>query len=334
MWTGWAKREVRRPSRPLQVELPASRPQAAPRRAGPATGRRGARVRAALFPGQGIRPGEILEALPPDDPFLEVAGELLGYDLRSRVEFGARGRESTLPTSIAQPALFCAGVAAWRGVEERGETFDYLAGHSVGEYAALVAAAALSREDGLRVVKARAEGMHAAGRATSGAMAAILKLDLETVAAIAEKAGVVVANDNAPGQVVLAGREEALAEASAEARAAGGRALLLEVAGAFHSPAMAEAARALKSELGRVPIQSPRVPVVSNLSARPYRDAAEIRELLVRQVTERVRFRESLEWLYRQGVREFQDLGPGRVVAGLAEKTFAELQRAEVAARA
>ena len=291
-------------------------------------------MRVGLFPGQGIRPGEILEALPPGDPFLEVAGEVLGYDLRSRVEFGARGRESKLPTSIAQPALFAAGVIAWRRVEESGATFDYLAGHSVGEYTALVAAGSLPPEDALRVVKARAEGMHAAGRATSGAMAAILKLDLDVVERIAEKVGVAVANDNAPGQVVLSGSEDALAQASGEARSVGGRALLLDVSGPFHSPAMAEGATALKAELERVSISNPRIPVVSNVSARPYRDPAEIRALLVRQVTERVRFRESLEWLYRQGVREFEDLGPGRVAAGLAEKTFAALQQTEVAAGA
>ncbi len=254
--------------------------------------------------------------------------------MRSRVEFGARGRESKLPTSIAQPALFAAGVVAWRRVEESGATFDYLAGHSVGEYAALVAAGSLLPEDALRVVKVRAEGMHAAGRATSGAMAAILKLDLDVVERIAEKVGVAVANDNAPGQVVLSGNEDALARASGEARSAGGRALLLDVSGAFHSAAMAEAATGLKAELERVSVSNPAIPVVSNVSARPYRDPAEIRALLLRQVTERVRFRESLEWLYRQGVREFEDLGPGRVVAGLAEKTFAALQRTEVAAGA
>ncbi len=288
---------------------------------------------AGLFPGQGIPAKTVLEALPEGDGLLADACDLLGYDLHRKVEIAARRRGATLPTSLAQPAIYTASLIAYERARDAGRTHDFFAGHSLGEYAALVAAGSLSFEDGLRCVTVRAEAMQAASRSSAGGMAAILGLELPEVEGIARELGVHVANDNAPGQTVLAGSEEGLAGAAAAARAHGGRSVLLEVSGPFHTVAMAPAEGPLRHSLGRVEVRAPRVPVISNVTAAPHGSADSIGELLVRQLSTRVRWRESLVWLWEQGVREVDDLGPGRVVAGLAQKTFASLRTEEVGAR-
>ncbi|HVL65375.1 MAG TPA: ACP S-malonyltransferase [Actinomycetota bacterium] len=286
-----------------------------------------------LFPGQGIPARDVLAALRDAEDEARTARDVFGYDLAARVEVAARRAGAPLPTKVAQPAIFVASVVAWRRSLDSGERFDMLAGHSLGEYAALVAGSALRFEDGLFVVARRAEAMERARRATPGGMTAILGLDLEITADLARRAGCVVANDNAPGQVVLSGPEPALAEASARARERGGRAVLLDVSGPFHSGAMSAVREDLRDALERVDLRSPSIPVVSNVSARPYRSPGEIRRLLIDQVVDRVRFRESLEWMWREGVRSFRDLGPGAVVAGLAARTFRHLDRQGSAAR-
>ncbi len=288
----------------------------------------------ALFPGQGIPAGAVHGALPKDAPELAVARSVLGYDLRRRVEIAARRKGATLPTAVAQPAIFVAGIISLRMAGTQGTGHGYAAGHSLGEYTALVAAGALSFQDGLRTVGTRAEAMEAAGKAFPGTMAAVIGLDLATAEDIARRSGVEVANDNAPGQVVLAGPEEALAEAAGLVRAEGARSVLLQISGPFHTSGMAPAEGALRHALEDVEIEPPRVPVISNVTARPYGDVKEIRELLVAQLTSRVRFRESLEWLYAQGVRRFDDIGPGKVVEGLAQRTFRALETVEVPANA
>jgi [acyl-carrier-protein] S-malonyltransferase len=136
-----------------------------------------------------------------------------------------------------------------------------------------------------------------------------------------------LANDNAPGQVVLSGGEDALAEAAGSARSAGGRAVLLEVSGPFHTPALEPAVPPLTDILESIEITHPRIPVISNVTARPHGDPDEIRKLLVQQMLARVRFRESLVWLWNEGARDYRDLGPGLVAGGLAKKTFSELQK-------
>lgn len=174
----------------------------------------------------------------------------------------------------------------------------------------------------LRAVAARGEAMQDAAKSSPGGMVAVMRLGRERVEEIARRAGVRIANDNSPEQMVLAGPDGALEEASALVGAAGGRSVLLEVSGAFHTDAMAPAAPVLAAVLDRVEIRSPAIPVISNVTARPYRAPGEIRKLLVAQVTEPVRFRESLEFAHREGVREYRDFGPGRVVERLAMKTF------------
>lgn len=287
-----------------------------------------------LFPGQGIPAGTVHAALPKDAPELAAARSVLGYDLRRRVEIAARRKGATLPTAVAQPAIFVAGIISLRTAGPRVSGHGYVAGHSLGEYTALVAAGALSFQDGLRAVGTRAEAMEAAGKAFPGTMAAVIGLDLATVEDLARRSGVEVANDNAPGQVVLAGPEEALAEAAGLVRAEGARSVLLQVSGPFHSAGMAPAEEALRHALEDIEILSPSVPVISNVTARPHGDATEIRRLLVAQLTSRVRFRESLEWLHAQGAREFDDIGPGKVVEGLAQRTFQALETEEIPANA
>ena len=289
---------------------------------------------AALFPGQGIPARTVLEALPEGDVLVENATDVLGYNLRRKVEIAARRKGAMLPTALAQPAIYTASLNGHRRAQAEGRSFDVIAGHSVGEYSALVAGGAMSFEDALRCVVVRADAMQAASRSSAGGMAAVLGLDLDTVEAIAETTGVQIANDNAPGQTVLAGSEEGLARAAAAARARGGRSVLLEVSGPFHTVAMAPAEGPLRRALERVELRSPRVPVLSNVTARPHQGGSASAELLVRQLATRVRWRESLEWLWHEGVRDVYDVGPGRVVAGLAQRTFTSLERTEVRADA
>ena len=291
-------------------------------------------MNAGLFPGQGLPARAGLEALPKSDERLSTAREILGLDLRRRVEIASRRNGATLPTLIAQPAIFVAGIIALRRGEAEGRKWDCFAGHSLGEYTALVAGSSLSFENALIVVRARAEAMEEAGKAAPGGMAAVLGLDLDVVDDIATRSGIVVANDNAPGQVVLSGSEEGLAQAAGLVRSAGARSVLLDVSGPFHSPAMAAAAERLAEALERVEVKRPRVPVVSNVTARPHGAGHEIRSSLVEQLTHRVRFRESLEWLVRRGMDDFDDLGPGRIVAGLATRTARALRQTEVTAHA
>lgn len=288
-------------------------------------------MRAGLFPGQGIPAKTVLESLPKSHALVASASELLGYDLFKRVEVAARRKGASLPTAVAQPAIFVAGMISF-SYDSAG--WDFFCGHSLGEYTALTAAGAFSFEDALAIVHIRAEGMERAGRVAPGSMAAVLGLELEQVSDIAQRTGVVIANDNSPGQVVLAGPEPALASAATEVRAAGARSVLLDVSGAFHTPAMAPASPALAQALQAAEIRTPEIPVVSNVLARPYSDPTEVKELLVAQLTRPVRFRESIEWLVEQGVEDFTDFGPGRIVAGLAQKSRRAALSTEVAAHA
>ena len=278
-------------------------------------------MKAGLFPGQGIAAKLVLAALDRNEPRVREAHGLLGYDLVARVEQVCRGSRGNLPTSLSQPAIFVAGMTAFDATICDGQNFDLLLGHSLGEYTALCAAGAISFAAGLELVARRGAAMEHAARGASGGMAAVLGLDVDTVAEIAEAAGLTIANDNAPHQLVLSGPRDDLAVAARSIRAARGRCVLLQVDGAFHSAAMQPAVRALTDALDATDIRSPSMPVVSNLSTAPYRAPGEIRKLLVRQLTEPIRFRESLLYLQLRGVTDYIDLGPGSVVAGLARAT-------------
>jgi len=284
-------------------------------------------LRAGLFPGQGIPAGTVLDGLPEDDPLVTEAQMTLGYPLRRRVKITARRKGALLATELAQPAIFVASVRAWR---EADAHFDFYAGHSLGEYSALVAGGALSFTDALEIVNVRGEAMNAASKNAPGSMVAVLGMGVEAAADIAARAGVQVANDNAPDQVVLAGPEAGLEKAATLVSEAGARSVLLEVSGPFHTEGVAAAADDLRQVLTSVDVRQPEVPVISNVTGRPYGSPDEIKELLVTQLTHPVRWRESVEFLWSQGARDFVDFGPGKVVAGLASRITRNLKKKEV----
>lgn len=278
-------------------------------------------MRAGLFPGQGLDPATVAGALPDDHDLLERATNVLGYDIKRRVKQVANRSRAILPTDLGQPAIFLAGVISFEEAHERGEHFDFLAGHSLGEYTALVAAGSIRFAQGLRLVAARGLYMQRAGARGAGGMAAVLNVPFEDTESLCAETGVVLANDNSPNQVVLSGPAENLSRAALRVRNLGGRIVRLPIDGAYHSSAMEPAVAELAAALAGTEVRSPEIPVVSNVSAAPYRAPGEIRKLLALQLTARVRFRESISWLVDNGVTEFVDMGPGNVVGRLAKAT-------------
>ena len=278
-----------------------------------------------LFPGQGAQAVGMGRALAERfdearDTFA-TADRVLGFPL-SAVCWAGPAEE--LKKSVnTQPALLAHSVAALRLVEAAGLVPAFVAGHSLGEYSACVAAGALSFEDALALTRTRGRLMYEAGLARPGAMAAILGLSAEAVeAACAEaaSAGIVrAANLNAPGQVVISGEPAAVELACERAKAKGAkRAIKLEVSGAFHSPLMEPAAKGLAEALAKVTIRDARCPVISNAWAKPVQEAKEIRRALEAQLLASVRWEDSMRFLLAQGgVEAFVELGTGKVLRGL-----------------
>jgi [acyl-carrier-protein] S-malonyltransferase len=268
---------------------------------------------ALLFPGQGSH-AEGMEEPYRDHPTLERGLELLGYDPFERLSEGTR---------YQQPALFLCSVAAWEQWREDADEADEAraaAGHSLGEYAALVAAGALRFDDAVRLVDERAAAMADAGELHAGGMVALLGGDPRGVRALATRLGLVVANDNAPGQLVLSGPTEAIAQAEEAARdETGARARRLDVSGAFHSPLMEPAAERLRAALEATPIDEPQIPVYSNGTASPFVD---IRGELSENLLRGVRWRETLLAMRTAGIERFVELGPGAVLTGLVKRTL------------
>jgi len=277
-----------------------------------------------LFPGQGAQAvgmGKALaDAFPEALEAFATADRVLGFALSNLCW---NGPAEELKKSVnTQPALLTHSVAALRLVEATGLTPAFVAGHSLGEYSACVAAGALSFEDALTLTRTRGRLMYEAGLARPGAMAAVLGLsaaDVEAACAEAASAGVVrAANLNAPGQVVISGEPAAVDAACEKAKARGAkRAIKLEVSGAFHSPLMQPAAAGLSEALSRVTIRDARCPIISNAWARPVQKAAEVRGALEAQLLASVRWEESMRFLLGQGVEGFVELGTGKVLRGL-----------------
>ena len=289
---------------------------------------------AVLFPGQGsqsVGMGTALaEAFAGAAEVLERADRVMPGLLKIIRE----GPEDVLrQTAYTQPALLAVSVATWTVWRQRvGSALPAAgAGHSLGEYTALVAAGALSFEEGLALVRARGQAMAEAVPAGEGGMAAVLGLEdrqvtaicEEVVQALGDETAVVAANFNAPGQVVVSGRRSALAEVRQRVSAAGGRWTELAVSGPFHSPLMADAARRLREHLDRVEWRVPAWPVVANVDARPYGDRVEaIPQALQAQLVSPVRWVESLRTMAAMGVTHFVELGPGRVLSGTVRRTL------------
>jgi [acyl-carrier-protein] S-malonyltransferase len=277
-----------------------------------------------LFPGQGAQAvgmGKTLaDAFPEARETFATADRVLGFGLTDLCWNGPA--EDLKKSKNTQPALLTHSVAAWRLVEAAGVTPDFVAGHSLGEYSACVAAGALAFEDALVLTRRRGELMYEAGLSRPGAMAAVLGLsqaDVEAACAEAAEAGIVrAANLNAPGQVVISGEPAAIDLACEKCKARGAkRAIKLEVSGAFHSPLMEPAAVGLREALAGVTIRDARCPVVSNAWARPVQKADEIRRALEEQLLASVRWEESMRLLRAEGVEGFVELGTGKVLRGL-----------------
>ncbi|MFZ5675157.1 MAG: ACP S-malonyltransferase [Pseudomonadota bacterium] len=286
-----------------------------------------------IFPGQGSQAVGMGKALADASPaaravFAEV-DEALGQKL-SRLMWEGPEAELTL-TENAQPALMAVSLAVVRVLEaEHGlklqDTAKFVAGHSLGEYSALAAAGTFSLADAARLLKTRGRAMQAATPVGTGAMAALLGLDLADAVAVAEAAAqneiCQAANDNAPGQVVVSGHKAAVERAVALAKEKGAkRAVMLQVSAPFHCALMQPAAEAMAKALANTPMRPPTVPVFSNVLAAPLSDPEEIRKALVAQVTGTVRWRECMAAMAAQGVKLFCEAGAGKVLSGLVKRT-------------
>jgi [acyl-carrier-protein] S-malonyltransferase len=282
-------------------------------------------MKAAVFPGQGSqKPGMGLALVAEHAVAAAVFDEVTsatGDDLRAIC--GDPDAERLRDTRRAQIALFTTSVAAWSVMGEADPAFGVAGGHSVGEYAALVAAGWLELADGARLVKRRGEVMAAAGDRRPGTMAAVLGLELGAIEAALESVpGVVTpANDNAPGQIVISGEREAVAAASERLTEAGARRVIaLNVSGAFHSPLMEEAAAEFAEALREVTFREGRIQVISNVTAQPVENADQLPDLLVRQLREPVRWTESVRTMRAMGADTFVEFGGGEVLGGLIRR--------------
>lgn len=248
---------------------------------------------------------------------LEQARAELGADPFERIGDG---------TGFAQPAIYCASLAHWK--QAGSVEGDLIAGHSLGELAALVAGGALGDEEGLRLAVVRGRIMEEAAQSNPGGMMAVLGGEEEAVRTLAGEFELTVANDNAPGQVVLSGAAEALGEARRELRAAGVKAIRLPVSGAFHSPFMAEAATRFRAELDAVEFATPSRPVYSSTAAAPFADP---RAGLAAALTEPVLWQATLRGMRDAGAASFLEAGPGDVLTGLVRRTLPEVEARSLA---
>ncbi len=290
-----------------------------------------------LFPGQGsqhVGMGfDLYQAQPVSRAVFDQADQQLGFSLS---DLCFNGPEDDLVDTVnQQPALLATSIALLRAMQANGSAEpDFVAGHSLGEFSALVAAGSLTYADGLALVRKRGELMKAAGERQPGAMAAILALDAGQVEAIcveaSEKVGkpVQVANDNCPGQLVISGDETALTEAMALAQAAGARKVVqLPISIAAHSQLMASAAEEFAHAVDNAPIAPPRMPVIGNVTAQPLTTPEAIRDELKAQLTSPVRWTESMNYLVEQGVDTIYEVGPGDVLQSLMKRINRSITR-------
>jgi [acyl-carrier-protein] S-malonyltransferase len=273
---------------------------------------------AILFPGQGSQTSGMAAVAAAERPdLLEQAREELGADPFEQIADG---------THHAQPALYCASLAHWK--RAGSPSGEMVAGHSLGELAALVAGGALGAEHGLRLAVVRGRLMEDAAEATPGGMLASLGGEEGTVREIAARFELTVANENAPGQLVLSGPSESISEARAELRTSGAKAIRLPVAGAFHSPLMAGAAEAFRAALDEVEFRRPGLPVYSSTSAAPFDDP---RDRLAAALTEPVVWCRTLAAMQEAGAGTFLETGPGDVLTGLVRRTLPDADASSLA---
>jgi [acyl-carrier-protein] S-malonyltransferase len=302
-------------------------------------------ARAFVFPGQGsqaVGMGRALyESFATAREVFEEVDETLKQSISKLMFEGPEG-ELTL-TENAQPALLTVSLAAFRVLEKEGglslsRSAAFVAGHSLGEYSALAAAGTFTLSDAVRLLKTRGLAMQKAVPVGAGAMAALLGVDMSVADTVAKEAAedevCAVANDNAPGQIVVSGHRAAVERAAKLASERGGRAMMLPVSAPFHCALMQPAADAMAEALAKVDMESPAVPLVANVTAVPVEDVLAIRKLLVEQVTGRVRWRECVLAMKEREVDTLVEVGAGKVLSGLARRIARELGSVSIQAPA
>lgn len=281
--------------------------------------------KAFIFPGQGSQVvgmgKDLTEQSAQAKEIFKQANDALGYDL-TKICF--EGPEEELKqTANTQPAILATSIAQWKILEAEGKNPDVVAGHSLGEYTALVVAEAIAFVDAVKLVHLRGKLMEAAVPEGKGTMAAILGMTQEQIKDVLKNvSGVVeIANINCPGQIVISGETSAVKEACDKLSAAGAkRAVLLPVSGPFHSSLMAPAGEKLKAEIDKLEVKKPKFKFIANVTADYVEDPAKIKELLIKQVSSSVLWQPSIERMITDGVTEFTEVGPGKVLTGLVKK--------------
>jgi [acyl-carrier-protein] S-malonyltransferase len=287
-----------------------------------------------IFPGQGSQTvgmgKELAERYEQARNIFQQADEKLGFSLSSII---FEGPQDTLTLTVnAQPALLTTSIAILEIFKEGNITPHYTAGHSLGEYTALVAAGALSFEDAVFAVRKRGEFMEQAVPAGKGTMAAVLGMEASQLKSIVEQVSsegtpVQLANLNCPGQIVISGTKEGVERASEQAKTEGAKRVIpLEVSGPFHSSLMKPAAEQLAEVLNRIEIKDANVPVIANVTARPMINRDEIKQKLIEQLYSPVLWQDSVEYMIEQGVDTFVEIGPGKVLSGLVKKVNRNVQ--------
>jgi [acyl-carrier-protein] S-malonyltransferase len=286
-----------------------------------------------IFPGQGSQivgmGKEMYDSFPEAKAVFQEVDDALGQKLSDIIFNGSQ--EDLTKTENAQPALMAVSIATLKCLEKQGvfktkNICNFVAGHSLGEYSALTASNAISIGDSAKILRIRGNAMAEAGKSTKGSMAAIIGVDLAKAQEIADNAigaGEIcqIANDNSVGQIVVSGSENAINKVVEIAKSMGARmAIKLPVSGAFHSKLIESAEDELRSGLGNITINTPEIPIISNVTAQPVTDVAEIKNLLAAQITSVVRWRESMLYLKDQNSLYLAEIGAGKVLTGLAKR--------------
>lgn len=279
---------------------------------------------AAIFAGQGAQAAgmgrDLAATFPECKALFDRANDALGFDL-AKLCFEGPDTELT-KTNIAQPGIFVVSAACLAALRAKkpGFAFEVVAGLSLGEWTALYAAGVVSFDQAVRILEARGRFMQEACEERAGGMVSVMRLTVEQIQAIATQTGLTMANINSTEQIVLSGTKDGVAAAEAAVKAAGGRAVVLNVAGAYHSPLMASAAAKLGAFLAKETFQAPSCTVLSNVTGQPHGGPDAIRAAMVAQVTGSVRWLDSVNWSTANGVDRFVEFGPGKTLTGLVKR--------------